>query len=662
MTTPLRLLILVPLLPRMLAATPGDTPLTPPPSLPADTTAVPDSLFRMTTPVYAGSLDRFLDSSETIARGQLPWMEYRFLGDILATFPGTLLADQQSEGQYSALWVDGTDWRSIAVLRDGRPLNDPASGIYNLYGFPTASADRIEMVPGPRAFLYGLNSTGAAVNLVTRNYTSNRPYSSLVYSEGGYGYTLTDGLFSQNISRRINIMAGFQSQNTDGRYRNTDDEQWNTRVKLRYSPSAHVQLIAGHELTVTKTGLNGGVDLAASDLRNAFIPIQAVLVNTDSYEKVTRHDVDISVVATLFADTADVTSLTLYSSHQLREYRDEENRIPSNGIFVQSDHTSSWMGAQVRQSVGASWHHFQAGAGIELRQIEGSPNLGRRRNVAGHLWGMEELLPEPGVRVAVFGRIDRYLHRTYGGAGADAGATLLPWLDATGGVSVSRRVPNAPELYWTGDSVTVFPAVRAERHLTLEAGVHIRPDSATSLRVTVFSRSIEDPILIESGGGGPVFPALRFANGDRIKNTGIKASLNARLWLLTLEAEGMSLLRTDGAGAKLPTLPSLSGSAGLYFWNAVLNGKLRLKAGLRARYRSAAAGERFNPEVPAYGPNTYYEPGRSSMIDALVFAHIGDADIHFLWTNLTSASVFLAPFFPVRDREIRFGIRWEFLD
>jgi len=627
-----------------------------------DSLSVPDTLFHMTTPSVVGTLDQWLDSSHVISRHQLPWLEYRYLGDILGHLPGVFVADQQSEGQYSRLSVRGSDWRSIAVMADGRPLNDPGSGIYNLFGFSTEYADRIELISGPRAFVYGLNGTGGTVNLLTRNFNTNRPLSCIAYSQSAYSYSRSDGFFSQNVSRRVNVTFGFQAQGTDGRFPNAVSEQWNSRLKIRYNPLRELNIIASHYFTSTQTELNGGVNLAASGTVDAFIPPLATMVNTDSYEKLTRNDVDLSLVGTFLGDTTSISTLTLYYSHQLREYRDEENRPSPNGIFLQSDHTSSWMGVLMKQTIATEWQRFHAGGSVELRQIEGSPNIGRRRNVIGSVWAVEEILPGDRVRVAGFGRLDRYLHSSYGGWGSDASVSILPWLTVSAGFSLSRRVPTYQELYWTGDGVSRSGEIRAERHRVGEMSVALRPDSSFLLKLTFFHRSIDDPILVLPVSGSTVFPGFEFINGGTISTNGIEAGVRTGIWVLTLEGAGTLLLQEDEGGIHLRDYPRFSGSGGIYYWNTLLSGKLNLKVGFRGRYLSAHAGSLFNPEVSTYVPNTGSELGQGSAIDFQLLARIDDAAIHFIWSNLTSATHFTTPFYPVRDREIRFGVVWQFLD
>ena len=69
----------------------------------------------------------------------------------------------------------------------------------------------------------------------------------------------------------------------------------------------------------------------------------------------------------------------------------------------------------------------------------------------------------------------------------------------------------------------------------------------------------------------------------------------------------------------------------------------------------------FNPEVLAYVPNnTTAGLGQASTVDFVLEAHLGDASIHLIWENLPSISYYATPYFPGLDREVRFGVAWEF--
>ena len=85
------------------------------------------------------------------------------------------IRDMGSPGQHNELTIGGVDERGIAFLVDGRSQADPITGTYNMILFPTDYIERIEFITGPEAMLYGMNSTGGAINIVTKSFYTNKP-------------------------------------------------------------------------------------------------------------------------------------------------------------------------------------------------------------------------------------------------------------------------------------------------------------------------------------------------------------------------------------------------------------------------------------------------------------------------------------------------------
>lgn len=627
---------------------------------------LPDTVGRMSTPSLVGTYDRSMGPDKVITKDDLHWLDYRYLGGIMESMPGTFVRAQNSAGQYDELSIRGVDWRSIAITMDGRLLNDPASGIFNLFHFTTEYADRIEVVTGPRAFIYGLNSTGGAINLVTKNYNSNRPFTKLNYSETGYNYQYSDGTFSQNISRKVNFTFGFQHQGTDGRFPNSAHDAWNARVKVRYNFSRDFNAILSEYHTSTHTQLNGGVNYALAGPAAGLVLFQsAVMKDAGSYEKITRNDVDLSLVGTFLGDTTNVSLLNFYYSHSIREYRDGEDATSTatNQMFARSDHTTSWMGARFTQNYDTDLQRFSLGANAELRQIEGSPSLGHHRNVVGNIWAKEELLLLDRFTVAGFGRYDRYLNKSHTGIGVDASMNLVESFSLFAGISHSRRVPTYQELYWNDSTVSRVDPITAEKHLLFEAGAGLRLPENSFIRVSYFHRTVDDAIRIipYSTPSAHIFPALEFTNIPRIVTNGFEARVGIHVWVLYLEGAGTYLLQTSG-GHDTQLYPKISANGGIYYWSTLLNNRLELKVGFSGRYQSTYLGAEFNPEVLAYVLSSGPELGQASAGDFFVTAHIGDAYIHLMWENLTGVQYYSTPFYPILDRMIRVGVSWEFLN
>lgn len=611
----------------------------------------------MSTPTLVGTYDRALGEAHYLRNEDLHWIDYRYLGDILATLPGIHVRSQSGAGQYNQPVARGQDWREVAVTANGRPLNDPVSGIFNLHYFSPEYADRIEIVTGPRAFLHAFNSTGAAINLVTKNYNSNRPFSKINYSETGYEYRNSDGTFSQNISRRVNLTFGFMHQGTDGRFANSAYEAWNWRAKVRYEPTRRLNIIVSDVLTRTQTQLNGGVDPVTSGPVRSFDPLLATVRNADASDQTHRHDADVTFVGTFFADTANVSTLLLYYSNNVRRYLDE---VGSNSVFIASSHRSDWLGLLLTQELRTEVQRFLFGWHVERRRILESPNMSPPRHIVTGSWAKYEHDLPGRVTLAGYGRFDSYRGEKYYGWGADLSASL-EWLHPFAGYSVSRRLPNYMELFWTDSTVTRSSTIAAETHRHAEAGAQLNVSDIGSVRAAYFQRIVDDPILILPGAQGAVFNHLFFRNGERTVTEGLETRLSARVWRISLEGTATYVVQRRG-GTTLPDLPKMFGAGGAYYWSKHFDDALEIKTGFSGKFQLSSTGMEFNPEVLAYVPSTGPGIGGGATVDFLLVAHIGNAYIHFIWENLTSAKYFATPYYPVLDRLVRIGVSWQFLD
>ena len=634
-----------------------------PPAQPVDTSHAQraDSLLRYSQPKGAGHLELADRGSGVYTIRDMEWFLPRFTGDLLWQIPGMYLADPASTGQYVVPSLRGADWRAIQVLKNGRPLNDPGSGIYNLFYPQPSNCEIMEVVTGPRAFLFAPGSAGGAINLVQHQRSNPIPFSTLRYSQGPYKSTSTEGIVSQNLSRRFNLTLGYQFQGTDGRYVNAGSEQWNIHGALRYHLHPDWTLTISEEYTQTRTGLNGGIDIAATGTSRAFVPQQAVVRNSTAYEKMTRHDLDLMLVGHLLADSTDLSSLSVYYTSALREYRDEPSTSSPARGSVRADDRTSRFGVLVRQELTAGIHHLSAGAQLDLPQVEGSPNIGRLQVPAGAIW-MKEEARFSRLNAAVYTRFDKVKGESHVGFGGDLAYTFDGGLRFFGGWSQSFRPPSPAELSLTDSSVTRTGPIGTERHRLLELGVEFSTTGSGTIRLAYARREVSDPILITPVSHTAVFPWFAIGNGDRLSSNSLELSLSWRFGFILLEGTGTYTMSYDDGRTFNEILPRFFGNGGVYFRSQLLENRLDLKAGVRGRIATSFYGAAFNPQHLFAVPNTDSKIGLASTVDALVVGHIGDAHVFLVWENLLNIQYFTTPYTPGLDRTIRFGIYWEFFN
>ncbi|HTR82572.1 MAG TPA: putative porin [Bacteroidota bacterium] len=640
-----------------------------------------DSLIRLKPIPLIGALEPYHDSTESILGSEIPWIEYRYLGDILWTKPGMYIRDMGNAGQRNELTIGGVDWRGIAFLVDGRSQSDPITGTFDMILFPTDYAERVEFITGPRAMLYGMNSTGGAINVVTKSFYTNTPYSRLRYSQGVDGYAQTDALFSQNVLPRFNLMFGLTRHTTGeltlnqdyrSRFPNADHDQWTTRTKLRYDLSNSFNIVFTHLYDQTETGLYGGVDYQKTPDGQYFDDYGAVVSNYDAYEKVYNHHLDLTAAAHLFGDTTQVSTITAYYSNQLREYRNEERNsidFPFDGNFVQADHHSSTEGLLLRHSMESNFQNFSFTLQSEEIRVLSSPDVGSLKEFKQSASAKEEVRLLDPFTFAVFGRMDRYRGENIPGIGTDAQLSLNSSFTLFGGASVSRRTPTLQELYWSSDSSNI-PTPRLwlkdERHTLFEAGVRFSIQDFISGTISVTHRVIKDPILIDTvvqDENSPLYYNLQFTQPPSQTYNGVNISMSAHYDHYFAEGNATYLKQPDyyHGGEKLTLFPQLYLDGSVYYRNVLVNGHLQLKIGFRGRYTSEQTGEGPLDESGIYVPYTLLKSfGPSETVDFFLIGKIGDAYLHFIWENLSGNQYMLTPFYPMYERNVRFGVSWEF--
>ena len=139
------------------------------------------------------------------------------------------------------------------VYLDEVYLSSPASQTFQLFDL-----QRVEVLKGPQGTLYGMNTSGGAINFITNKptdyMTSNvtAAYSSYNtrYLEGAVGGPLTDKLDGR-FAAVINKSTGYMNNELTGTHENGTDN-FSTRAMLKYKPKDDLSML----LTLRASGLD----------------------------------------------------------------------------------------------------------------------------------------------------------------------------------------------------------------------------------------------------------------------------------------------------------------------------------------------------------------------------------------------------------------------
>jgi len=142
------------------------------------------------------------------------------IDELLKYIPGVEVQQRGPMGAQSDIVIRGGTFQQILVLLDGVKINDPITGHFNSY-IPIApfEIERIEILRGPAAALYGAEAVGGVINVITKTFNKFKKEKSnnetIGLSLGQYGLINGNGGW-HTTGPKVNASLGILSNNTTG--------------------------------------------------------------------------------------------------------------------------------------------------------------------------------------------------------------------------------------------------------------------------------------------------------------------------------------------------------------------------------------------------------------------------------------------------------------
>lgn len=211
----------------------------------AETQTLPETVVTATRyPLPAATVG---SSVTGITDEELRQKQARFVSDVLRDVPGVAVNRSGTIGSTTEVRIRGAEANQTLVIIDGVKMNDPASG--DVFDFSTLLAsdiERLEVLRGPQATLYGSNTMGGVINITTKKGEPGLRGSAQL--EGGSFGTFDGGASIEGGTDLLNGHLGLSGLRTDGinisRFGDEEDGYSNITLngRLDFNPLDHLNV------------------------------------------------------------------------------------------------------------------------------------------------------------------------------------------------------------------------------------------------------------------------------------------------------------------------------------------------------------------------------------------------------------------------------------
>ena len=369
------------------------------------------------------------------------------VAEVLQQFAGIDIRRRGLAGMQADLYIRGGGFDQTLLLIDGFKVEDPQTGHHTLnLALPLDVIERIEIIKGPAARVYGQNAFTGAVNIITKKTSESSV--SLQLSAGSYEQ-LNAEVTAQTELNGSNHIVHYSRNTSDGYRYNTDFDNQNYFLKSTFNKNRQpIQLLA--TLSERKFGANGFY--ASPSARDQYEETQASLIG----------------LGTTFASENWTWSPRLY----WRRNQDEYVFVRQDPSIYRNLHISNKIGADLnasnRNGLGIT------GFGIDLSQIYlSSNNLGDRERFMGtlflehrfELFG-NSLDITPGIAATYFSDFDFHIF-----PGIDLGYKISENWRVYANLGYTYRIPTYTDLYYSDPTTIGNENLDPEEALAEEIGV-----------------------------------------------------------------------------------------------------------------------------------------------------------------------------------------------
>ena len=396
------------------------------------------------------------------------------VSDLLQEITGIDVRRRGVGGVQGDLYIRGGGFDQTLLLVDGMKMDDAQTGHHTLNMIlPLYLIERVEIIKGPAARIFGQNAFNGAINIVTKDFEGEKGTIHMNLNELSYGsFEQKNISLSTKISgENIKSLISYSGNRSDGYRHNTDYKRNNYFIKTSFNTNkSPVNIITS--FNENKFGANG---------------FYASPSATEQYEE---------TQASLLGITTTINSEKLSITPRLywRRGQDEYIYIRDNPSVYRNLHKTNKVSAELSGS------YFSesgiTGFGVDLSTVNiSSNNLGEHKRTtvnlfADHTFKLfdEKLFISPGIALSYFS--DMSFHSF---PGIDLGYNVTSDFKIYSNIGKTYRIPTYTDLYYSDRTTVGNENLNPESATSTELGLKYN-SSNFKFSAALFNRSAKNII------------------------------------------------------------------------------------------------------------------------------------------------------------------------
>jgi len=573
------------------------------------------------------TFQQFMKSPWQMPESTMSQYFHEDIGDLLNYFPGIYLMDLGSSGQRLGWNRHGANDKQTTLFFDGRPFYDPIYGGIDLNLVPVGFTKTITVEQGLSSHF--ITSAAEVISLKSEGYNEDIPHSLVGYHKAPYGFSDIDIVFGQRISKKINLLLGGIIKSYDGKTDSYSFEQQNFRGKVDY------QLTPSWQFAYSWI----------SNKINRHIPdpilADASYQLTDATQQVSRLDQTLNISGRIFnSEFRNFQANIFYSSLS--------DKLKDKNFDLQYSDFGRYAGFNLQTQHRFLKQRITPGAQF-IHQWTDADQVGNNKHSYGSIFIQDdwEWTEQLGIRILTNYQFHN-IHGSQISGGLSSYCSLLKNTKITASARQSIRYPTFFEL----NARTNFvgnPDLLPESHQKIELTLDWEVKPKFSLTSALYYKNVQHTIYLHPLDSSQV----AFLNGKELHYAGFDVQFR---WAI------LSRLRLNtlfGAidNSSLLDQPEMVFAGYLEYNDGFFQNDVRPTLRLEGRYFGARNSLVAHPYFyKAYQQNL----NPVFILNAHAILDFGNLKVFITLENMFDKAYQLTYGYPMNERTLHYGLRWEF--